>query len=107
MSRWVVKIILASGVLRLFTNLFRPEYTRPLLDVVTDLTSNKDLQTMFMYCWGDFGCPPSKTTFVMQVKETLNMSGIRKSCFYSESDYKLFHAIFHNIPLNSCNNRRH
>ena len=63
---WVVKIILASGVMRLFTNLFRPEYTRPLLDVVTDLTSNKDLQTMFMYCWGDFGCPPSKTTFVMQ-----------------------------------------
>jgi len=77
---WVVRIALATGVLRFFTNLFRPEYTRPLLDVVTDLTSNKDLQTMFMYCWGDFGCPPSKTTFVMQA--TLNRHFMRGGAHY-------------------------
>ena len=40
---------------------------RSLLEVVTGITDNKDLQTMFMYCWGDYGCPPSKTTFIMQV----------------------------------------
>ena len=77
---WLVRIALATGVLRFFTNLFRPEYTRPLLDVVTDLTSNKDLQTMFMYCWGDFGCPPSKTTFVMQA--TLNRHFMRGGAHY-------------------------
>ena len=64
---WLVKLVLASGIMKLVTNLFQPEYTRPLLEVVTKLTSNKDLQTIFMYCWGDYGCPPSKTTFVMQV----------------------------------------
>ena len=64
---WVVRLALASGVLRLATNLFSPVFTRPLLDVVTEVTSNKDLQTMFMYCWGDYGCLPSRTTFVMQV----------------------------------------
>ena len=64
---WVVRLALASGVLRLATNLFSPVFTRPLLEVVTEVTSNKDLQTMFMYCWGDYGCLPSRTTFVMQV----------------------------------------
>ena len=64
---WLVKLALATGIMRLMTNLFRPEYTRPLLEVVRELTDNKDLQTMFMYCWGDYGCPPSKTTFIMQV----------------------------------------
>jgi len=66
MPLWLVKIILATGVLGLFTNIFKPEYTKSLLDVVTGITSNKDLQTVFMYCWGDYGCTPSKTTFVMQ-----------------------------------------
>ena len=64
---WVVRLALATGVLRLVTNLFSPVFTRALLDVVTEVTSNKDLQTMFMYCWGDYGCLPSRTTFVMQV----------------------------------------
>merc|ERR1712123_326331 len=63
---WLVKLALATGVLKLFTNLFKPEYTKCLLDVVTGITSNKDLQTVFMYCWGDYGCPPSKSNFTMQ-----------------------------------------
>ena len=62
-----MRLALATGLLSVMTNLFRPEYTRSLLEVVTGLTDNRDLQTMFMYCWGDYGCPPSKTTFVMQV----------------------------------------
>jgi len=66
MPLWLVKFVLVTGILKLFTNLFKPEYTKCLLDVVTGITSNKDLQTIFMYCWGDYGCPPSKSNFTMQ-----------------------------------------
>jgi len=77
---WLVRLALATGILRLMTNLFQPEYTRPLLDVVTELTDNKDLQTILMYCWGDYGCPPSKTTFIMQA--LLNRHFMRGGAHY-------------------------
>ena len=77
---WVVRLALATGILRIMTNLFRPEFTRSLQEVITGITDNKDLQTMFMYCWGDFGCPPSKTTFVMQA--TLNRHFMRGGAHY-------------------------
>jgi len=80
MPLWLVKIVLTSGVLRLFTNLFKPEYTKCLLDVVTGITSNKDLQTVFMYCWGDYGCPPSKSNFTMQA--LLNRHFMRAGAHY-------------------------
>jgi len=63
---WLVKIVLFTGILRFVTNIFRPEYTMSTLDLVEGLTSNKDLQAVFMYCWGDYGTPPSKSNFVMQ-----------------------------------------
>lgn len=63
---WLVKIILFTGVLKYVTNIFRPEYTISTLDLVEGLTSNKDLQAVFMYCWGDYGTPPSKSNFTMQ-----------------------------------------
>merc|ERR1712106_87551 len=62
------------------TNLFKPEYTKCLLDVVTGITSNKDLQTVFMYCWGDYGCPPSKSNFTMQA--LLNRHFMRGGAHY-------------------------
>jgi len=77
---WLVRLALTTGLLSLLTNLFRPEYTRSLLEVVTGITDNKDLQTMFMYCWGDYGCPPSKTTFIMQA--TLNRHFMRGGSHY-------------------------
>jgi len=36
------------------------------LELVESLTSNKDLQTVFMYCWGDYGTPPSKSNFTIK-----------------------------------------
>jgi len=63
---WLVKIILFSGIMKYMTNIFRPEYTISTLDLVESLTSDKDLQTVFMYCWGDYGTPPSKSNFTMQ-----------------------------------------
>jgi len=35
-------------------------------DVVNKLTDNLDLRTIFTYCWGDYGTPPSKSNFSMQ-----------------------------------------
>ena len=63
---WLVKIILMTGVLKYVTNIFRPEYTISTLELVEGLTSNKDLQAVLMYCWGDYGTPPSKSNFTMQ-----------------------------------------
>jgi len=63
---WIVKIVLASGIMKYFTNIFRPEYTISTLQLVESLTSNKDLQAVLMYCWGDYGTPPSKSNFTMQ-----------------------------------------
>jgi len=63
---WLIKIILMSGVLKYVTNIFRPEYTISTLELVEGLTSNKDLQAVLMYCWGDYGTPPSKSNFTMQ-----------------------------------------
>ena len=34
--------------------------------VVRRLTSNKDLQTVFTYCWGDYGTEPEKSSFRTQ-----------------------------------------
>ena len=63
---WIVKLVLLSGILKYLTNIFRPEYTVSTLELVEGLTSNKDLQAVFMYCWGDYGTPPSKSNFTMQ-----------------------------------------
>merc|ERR1719186_912577 len=63
---WLVKIVLMSGLLKYVTNIFRPEYTISTLELVEGLTSNKDLQAVLMYCWGDYGTPPSKSNFTMQ-----------------------------------------
>ena len=48
------------------TNLGRPEYKKTALSLVQGLTSNKDLQTVMLYSWGDYGTQPSKTNFLMQ-----------------------------------------
>ena len=63
---WLVRLVVACGALRLLTNLHRPEYTQTALGLVEGLTRNKDLQTVMMYSWGDYGTQPSKTNFLMQ-----------------------------------------
>ena len=52
--------------MQLVTNIGRPEYTKTALSLVQGLTSNKDLQTVMLYSWGDYGTQPSKTNFLMQ-----------------------------------------
>eukprot|EP00092_Neocalanus_flemingeri_P062333 GFUD01075188.1.p1 GENE.GFUD01075188.1~~GFUD01075188.1.p1 ORF type:complete len:613 (-),score=151.65 GFUD01075188.1:74-1912(-) len=77
---WLVKLILASRILHLITNLYKPEYTKCVLDLVKGLTSNKDLQTVFLYSWGDYGTQPSKGTFMMQA--LLNRHFLKFGTFY-------------------------
>jgi len=63
---WLVNIVLSTGLLGLFTNLYKPEFQLRTSELVAKLTTNKDLRTVFTYCWGDYGTPPSKSAFTMQ-----------------------------------------
>jgi len=77
---WVVKLLLTFKVLHMLTNLYKPEYTKNVLELVKDLTSNKDLQTVFLYSWGDYGTPPERGTFMMQ--SLLNRHFLKFGTFY-------------------------
>jgi len=63
---WFVNLMLVTGILKLFTNFWSDVYARNTLDVVQSLTKNKDLQTVMLYCFGDYGTSPSKSNFSMQ-----------------------------------------
>jgi len=66
---WISKIICKTPLLNLFlTKLWNDEKRKTTLEVVEELTSNKDLQTIFTYCWGDYGTIPSKSHFSMQAE---------------------------------------
>ena len=49
------------------TNLWRGTFKKSTLEIIRELTSDKDLQTVFSYCWGDYGTPPSDSHFLIQV----------------------------------------
>lgn len=63
---WLARIVAKTPLLRLFTNLWHGKNNRSTLEVVQSLTDNKDLQTVFCYCWGDYGTPPTSSHFSMQ-----------------------------------------
>ncbi len=63
---WLARIIATTPILSLFSNLWSGKRDCTTLDVVRELTSNKDLQTVFCYCWGDYGTTPDKSHFTMQ-----------------------------------------
>jgi all-trans-retinol 13,14-reductase len=65
---WLAWIVVKLGLLNLFSPLWSGLYKRSTMDVVKTLTSNKDLQTIFTYCWGDFGTSPKNSHFAMQVR---------------------------------------
>ena len=64
---WMSWILVKFRVLNLFSNLWSGKYKKSLSEICHDLTSNKNLQTIFTYCWGDYGSPPPNTHFAMQV----------------------------------------
>ncbi len=62
-SRFVTK----TGIIHFFSKLWRGPFRKSTLSIVKELTSNKDLQAIFCYSWGDYGTPPEKSHFLMQV----------------------------------------
>merc|ERR1712079_251113 len=61
----LVKMLLHSGILKFFTSIYRPEYQKPAQQTIEELTDNKDLQTVLLYCWGAYGTPADQTNFTM------------------------------------------
>ena len=68
---WMAWIVIHSGLIHWITNLWSGIFKKSTLDVIRELTKNKDLQTIFTYCWGDYGCSPKESHFVMQVNKQL------------------------------------
>ena len=62
---WVSWIIAKSGILKLFCNLWSGVFQKTTLEAMKSLTSNKDLQTIFTYSWGDYGAPPHTGNLIM------------------------------------------
>ena len=63
---WVSKILISSGLIHWKSKLFSGKFKKSTLELVRELTSNKDLQTCFTYCWGDYGTQPSESHLLMQ-----------------------------------------
>lgn len=63
---WMSKLYIKSGLIHLTFKYWRGIYNKSTLQIVQGLTQNKDLQTVLMYCWGDFGTQPSQSHFLMQ-----------------------------------------
>lgn len=77
---WIVKLLLSSNILKYVTNLYSQEYQRSNQETLEGLTSNKDLQTVLLYCWGAFGCPADQTNFTMQAMIQRHM--VKEGAYY-------------------------
>ncbi|PIK39335.1 hypothetical protein BSL78_23841 [Apostichopus japonicus] len=65
LPKWLSQVLVSTGIIHLITRQF-VEAKKSLDEVLEDLTDNKDLRTVFSYCFGDFGTPPDKCPFFMQ-----------------------------------------
>lgn len=79
MPLWLSKLICATPLLNLLSKIWSKEKDKTTLEVVQGLTKDKDLQTIFCYCWGDYGTIPSKSHFNMQA---LLLSHFQHGGFY-------------------------
>ena len=62
---WLSTFVVKTGLINLKTNMFKGKFKKSTLQIVQGLTKNKDLQTCFTYCWGDYGTQPSRSNFMM------------------------------------------
>jgi len=62
---WFVRSLLWIGCYKLIS-FWNQTYAESTRSVVDRLTANKELRTIFTYCWGDYGTPPSRSNFSMQ-----------------------------------------
>ncbi|PIK49411.1 hypothetical protein BSL78_13711 [Apostichopus japonicus] len=54
LPKWLSQVLVSTGIIHLITRQF-VEAKKSLDEVLEDLTDNKDLRTVFSYCFGDFG----------------------------------------------------
>ena len=76
---WIAKIICSTPLVGLFTKLWTGSKNKSTLEVAQSLTKNKDLQTIFCYCWGDYGTIPSMSHFSMHA---LLVNHYKNGAFY-------------------------
>lgn len=63
---WLSKFLINTGLIHLITCLWRGTFKKTTLEIIRELTDDKDLQTVLSYCWGDYGTPPSDSHFLIQ-----------------------------------------
>ena len=66
MPLWLSKLICHTPLSRWVNKLWHGGKEKSTLEIVQELTENKDLQTVFCYCWGDYGTVPAESHFGMQ-----------------------------------------
>jgi all-trans-retinol 13,14-reductase len=59
-------LMINMGVVYLLQKYYGGKYEKNTLEIIGELTDNKDLRTVMCYCWRDIGSPPSKTSFSTQ-----------------------------------------
>lgn len=74
------KFVINTGLLNFLTPLWSGKYKKPTQEIISELTQDKDLRTIFCYCWGDYGTPPNRSHFIMQ--STLNRHFQKTGAFY-------------------------
>ena len=63
---WLSKLICHTPLSRWINKLWHGGKNKSTLEIIQKLTDNKDLQTVFCYCWGDYGTVPKHSHFGMQ-----------------------------------------
>jgi all-trans-retinol 13,14-reductase len=59
-------LMINMGVVYLLEKYYGGKYEKNTLEIISDLTDNKDLRSVMCYPWGDIGSPPSQTSFSLQ-----------------------------------------
>ena len=63
---WLSLFLIKTGLLQLITKLWKAPLVTSTKDTIERLTSNKDLQAVMCYSWGDYGTPPAKSNWSTQ-----------------------------------------
>ena len=60
----LANVLIKSGILKFLNKHLCSQKTTS--ETIRKLTKNKELQTVFSYCWGDYGSPPDESSFITQ-----------------------------------------
>ncbi|MGH0169318.1 UNVERIFIED_CONTAM: hypothetical protein FKN15_002209 [Acipenser sinensis] len=88
----LAKFLICSGLLRLFSPFYKMA-SRSLTDVVSELTSNKELQAVFSYIFGTYGVIPKDASFSLH---SLLVSHYQEGAWYPKGGAS--EIAYHIIP---------